>query len=204
MQRHPRTWLAACAGVAAVLLGGLSWVALSAGGGRVGPSCLTAPASAAATSAAALPSVAGTSRVASRETSTASYNNAPGVDVLHRWDRRRARAYAAGDDRALRTLYVPGSTAGERDVRVLGEYRRRGFRVVGMRMQVLAVRVLAHRRGRWRLRVTDRLHQAFAVRDGKPLALPRDQASTRDITLVRAGHGRWRVAAVTDARRLRG
>jgi hypothetical protein len=180
MQRHPRTWLAACAGVAAVLLGGLSWVALSAEGGRAGPPRGTA------TSAAP------------------TYINAPGVDVLHRWDRRRARAYAAGDDRALVALYVPGSTAGERDARVMGEYRRRGFRVVGMRMQILAVRVLAHRPGRWRLRVTDRVHEAFAVRDGIRLALPRDQASTRDITLVRAGHGRWRVAAVTDARRVRG
>jgi hypothetical protein len=198
MQRHPGIWLAACAGVAAVLLGGLSWIALSAESHRVGPRCV------ATASSSAAPSVAAGSRATSGETSTAPYNNAPGVDVLHRWDRRRARAYAAGDDRALRALYVSGSTAGERDVRVLGEYRRRGFRVAGMRMQVLAVRVLAHRPGRWRLRVTDRLHQALAVRDGTRLALPRDHASTRDITLVRLGHGRWRVAAVTDARRVRG
>jgi hypothetical protein len=121
--------------------------------------------------------------------------------VLHAWDRRRARAYAAGSPPALRALYLPGSGAGRADVRLLRDYAARGYRVEGMRMQVLAFRVLAHTTGRWRVLVTDRLARAVAVRSGTRLLLPRDRASTRVVTLVRGDDGRWRVSAVSGARR---
>ncbi len=122
----------------------------------------------------------------------------PGLQVLHRWDARRSRAYAAGSVAGLRALYVPGSAAGRADVRLLRAYAARGYRVRGLRMQVLAVTVLSRRPGRWRLRVTDRLARAVAVRDGARTVLPRDQASTRVVALVRGTDGRWRVAAVRE------
>jgi hypothetical protein len=119
----------------------------------------------------------------------------PAVTVLRRWDEKRARAYAAGSVDALRELYRPASDAGRDDVRLLRDYRHLGYRVVGMRMQLLAVDVLEHRAGRWRLRVTDRLVDAVAVGHEHRIRLPHDQASTRVLTLVRY-RGDWRVGAV--------
>lgn len=115
--------------------------------------------------------------------------------VLHRWDRARAAAFAAGDVAALRRLYVPGSAAGRRDVRTLRGYLARGLRVEGIRMQLLAVQVLQERRGWLRLRVTDRLTGAVAVGPQGRVRLPSDTASTRVVDLVRRGG--WRVAAVS-------
>ena len=117
------------------------------------------------------------------------------VRVLRSWDRRRARAYAEGDAAALRRLYVLGSRAGAGDVRLLRSYRRRGLHVTGMRMQLFAVQVVGHSAGRWRVRVTDRLAGAVAVGHGQRIRLPRDQASTHVVTLVRRA-GTWKVASV--------
>ena len=120
--------------------------------------------------------------------------------MLRDWDRARARAYAAVDVARLRMLYAAGASAGLADARMLRSYTRRGLQVEGMRMQLLAVRVLAHAPRRWRLRVTDRLYGAVAVDAfGGRLVLPRDQASTRVVTLVRRSGGRWQVAAVVPA-----
>ena len=121
--------------------------------------------------------------------------SAPAVDVLRGWDLSRAHAYAHGDAEALRSLYVAGSVAGTTDVRLLRSYAGRGLRVEGMKMQILAVDVLAHSQSRWRIRVTDRLFRAVAVGNGARVVLPRDQASTRVVAmLLRAGA--WRVASV--------
>lgn len=120
----------------------------------------------------------------------------PAVAVLRSWDLSRAHAYAEGDAESLRSLYVAGSVAGTTDVRLLRSYAGRGLRVKEMKMQILAVDVLAHSQGRWRLRVTDRLYAAAAVGDDARVALPRDQASTRVVTmLLRAGA--WKVASVS-------
>jgi hypothetical protein len=114
--------------------------------------------------------------------------------VLRSWDRRRAAAYAAGSPDRLAALYV--RDAGVADVRLLERYRSRGWRVVGLRMQVLALSVVGRGPGRLRLRVTDRLASAVAVRAKQRVALPRDRAGTRLVTLTRTGGGRWRVASV--------
>ncbi len=114
--------------------------------------------------------------------------------VLRGWDRARAEAYAAGSVRSLRELYVDG--AGEADVRLLRSYVRRGYRVEDLCMQLLAVHVLRHRPGRWRLRVTDRLAGGAAVGYGERVALPRDRASTRTVVLRRGRTGEWRVVRV--------
>ena len=129
-------------------------------------------------------------RLAAPSTST----DLPAAAVLRAWDLRRAAAYAAGSPGRLRGLYARG--AGASDVRLLEGYRSRGWRVVDMRMQVLALAVTSRQPDRWRLRVTDRLARAVAVRAGERVPLPRDRASTRVVTLVRGGDGVWRVAAV--------
>jgi hypothetical protein len=143
-------------------------------------------------SAVVAPAPAGTAQATAPPTAAAEL---PAVTVLRRWDKKRARAYADGSVDALRELYRPGSDAGRDDVRLLRDYRHRGYRVVGMRMQLLAVDVLEHRAGRWRLRVTDRLVDAVAVGHEQRIRLPHDQASTRVLTLVRY-RGQWRVGAV--------
>jgi hypothetical protein len=120
----------------------------------------------------------------------------PVVALLRRWDERRAAAYASGSPRRLADLYVAGSGAGAADLGVLRGYRARGWRVTGMRMQLLAVRVLERDPRRVVVDVTDRLDGAVAVRRGHRLVLPRDRSSSRRITLVRAADGQWRVAVV--------
>lgn len=120
---------------------------------------------------------------------------APEVDVLRSWDRRRGSAYSRGDVAGLRDLYVDG--AGAADARMLRAYTRRGLRLEGMRMQILAVEVLTRRPDVWRLRVTDRLVGAVAIGPSGDTRLPRDQASTNVVTLVRSpSDGAWRVASV--------
>ena len=118
----------------------------------------------------------------------------PAAAVLRAWDRRRAAAYAAGSADRLRALYV--RDAGSSDVGLLEGYRSRGWRVVGMRMQVLALAVTSRESSRLRLRVTDRLVGAVAVRAAERVRLPRDRASTQRLTLVRGRDGVWRVASV--------
>ncbi len=122
----------------------------------------------------------------------------PDVRVLHAWDEQRAAAYASGSVKRLRDLYVPGSTAGAADLRVLHGYRERGLRVTHMHTQVLSLSVLDRRPG-WRLLgVTDRLVGAVAVRAGRRVALPQDQATSHQIAMMRGADGRWRVSEVTD------
>lgn len=150
--------------------------------------------------AAPAPEGAGPARPAAVETRPArparpaAVEARPAVEVLRGWDEARAAAYASGSVGSLRELY--GRGAGASDVRLLRSYLRRGYRVEGMRMQLLAVTVLAHRPGRWLLRVTDRLAGAEAVGYDERVALPRDRASTRTVRLARGEGGRWRVVAV--------
>lgn len=118
--------------------------------------------------------------------------------TLHAWDERRAQAWAAGDEAALRALYAPGSPVGRADLRMLRAWERRGLRVEGMQMQVLRVEVRRASRLRLALVVTDRLVGAVAVGPGVRRPLPRDRASTRRVVLVRAGE--WRVAQASAVR----
>jgi hypothetical protein len=127
-------------------------------------------------------------------TEEAAVDSTP-LRLLGAWDAARAAAYAEGSVPALRRLYTPGSSAGDADVEMLREYGARGFRVVGMEMQILRVEVLDHRPGEWLLEVTDRLHDAVAVSEAERIRLPRDRASTRELRLVRR-HGRWLVDEV--------
>ncbi|WP_141007254.1 hypothetical protein [Nocardioides humi] len=126
--------------------------------------------------------------------------------VLRDWDRSRSRAWADGDTAALRRLYVAGSAAGDRDVAMLRAWLRRGLRVEGMAMQVLAVELRKRTDRRIVLVVTDRLAAGVAVRSatGEHTALPRDGPTTRRLVFVRhpdrAG-GRWLLAAAQEVER---
>jgi hypothetical protein len=115
------------------------------------------------------------------------------VAVLREWDRRRAAAWAAGDLDTLRSLYVPRSSAGERDVARLSRWLDQGLRVRRLDTQVLRVRVLEERRDAVRLAVTDRIARAETT---SGLRLPGDAPSSWRITMRRVGED-WRVVSVS-------
>lgn len=118
----------------------------------------------------------------------------PGA-VLRDWDAARAAAWAAADPAALRDLYLPGSSAGRRDLRSLQAYADRGLRVTGLRMQRLAQRVLILTDARLRLEVVERLAGAV-VEDGSAVRrLPTGQPVRRVIDLRRDG-AVWKVASI--------
>lgn len=121
------------------------------------------------------------------------------VRVLRAWDDRRADAWARGEPSALTPLYVPGSRTGRVDRAMLRAYAERGLRVTGLRMQLLSVDVLSAEPSALRLLVTDRLASAVAGGHGPTLVLPRDQPSTRLVSL-RRWSGSWRVVRVRDQR----
>jgi hypothetical protein len=119
----------------------------------------------------------------------------PPVAILRAWDADRARAWARGDQHLMRALYTPGSVAGRHDRAMLRAWTSRGLVVRRLRTQLVSVRVLAHYRSSWTLLVTDRLAGGVAVGAGLRRPLPRDQATTRTVRLLRV-HGWWRVASV--------
>ncbi len=142
------------------------------------------------------------SRPAPAATASEAAADFPASDVLRRWDRARAQAFADGDVAALRRLYVDGSAAGTADVRLLRSYLHRGLRVDGMRMQLLRVEVVHEDRGRLVLRVTDRLIGAVAVDERARIPLPQDAASARVVELRRPRPDLlWRVASVRESAR---
>ena len=115
------------------------------------------------------------------------------VAVLREWDRRRAAAWASGDPAALRSLYVPRSTAGDRDAARLSRWLDRGLRVRRLDTQVLRTQVITRHRARLVVSVTDRVARAV-VTGG--VRLPDDAPSTWRITMRRF-EGEWLVASVT-------
>jgi hypothetical protein len=126
----------------------------------------------------------------------------PGPDpvaVLRVWDAARADAWRRADLAGLRRLYLPASVAGRRDVAALRDYRRRGFRVPGLQVQLLRVELVRGRPDELVVRVTDRVVGAVAVGPAGSVRLPRDRPSTRVVQLVLRG-GAWRVGRVRAAR----
>lgn len=119
------------------------------------------------------------------------------VEVLRGWDRRRAQAWSDGDPAALRRLYVAGSAAGRRDVRMLRRYRDRGLRVEGLETQLVRVALVEEEPDRLLLDVVDRVTAAEVVGEGLRRALPQDQPSRRIVELRRQD-GSWLVGEVTD------
>ncbi len=118
------------------------------------------------------------------------------LEVLHAWDARRARAWAAADPHALRSLYRPGSGAGRADLRLLESYAARGVVVRRIVTQVFALRVLRSDDAVMRLRVFDRVAGGVVVQSGIESPLASSPPVTRDVVL-RPGPVGWQVASVT-------
>lgn len=117
--------------------------------------------------------------------------------VLAQWDESRAAAWAAGDARALRKLYAPGSEAGRRDVRQLRAYADQGLRVENLRTQVLSVDVVRRSARTLEIEVTDRSVGGVAFGDDGRHPLPAGHAVTRGIRLVKVDDG-WLVDEITS------
>ena len=122
------------------------------------------------------------------------------LEVLHKWDVRRARAWARADLDALGGLYVRGSGAGRADVRMLRAYRARGLVVRRLVTQVFAVRVLRSDMAALQVRVFDRVAGGEVLDHGDVVPLRSSPPATRTITFHR-GAGGWRVADVSDSGR---
>lgn len=139
----------------------------------------------------------GDAPAAGRRGSWAATPETQAAAVLRDWDRARAEAWRDGDIRALNALYA--DDAGARDVGLLRRYVDRGYRVHGLRTQLLSIDILRRERDAWWLRVTDRLAGGVAVRGHERVVLPRDHADTRELLLVRGDDGRWRMATARPA-----
>jgi hypothetical protein len=122
--------------------------------------------------------------------------------VVHRWDRRRAAAWAHADPRALAGLYSAGSRAGRHDVATLEAYAARGLRVVGMRRQVVRLHVVHESELRLVLRVRGRVVDAVAVGRGGSVVLPTARPASYRTVLRRTTAG-WKVVEATAVPRAR-
>jgi hypothetical protein len=120
------------------------------------------------------------------------------LGVLHEWDDRRARAWAAGDTATLRSLYVAGSVAARSDVRLLRAYTARGLVVRRLVTQVFAVRVLEAGPATLRLAVFDRVAGGVVDDGAGEATLPSSRPARRTVSF-RVEQGSWRVAAVSDS-----
>lgn len=120
------------------------------------------------------------------------------LGVLAAWSERRSRAWAAGSPEQVRSLYA-SARAARAELAIWRAYRRRGLRVVGLRSQVVAIRVLSQRRGRIALLVDERSVGGRIVGDGVPrqVALPQDRVDRRRVVLVRGADAGWQVARVS-------
>jgi hypothetical protein len=116
--------------------------------------------------------------------------------VLAALDRRRARAYAAGDASLLREVYAAGSPVFRRDCAVLAAYRRRGLRVLHLRIRIADVEAQRVGEEVVVLRVRDRLTGGIVVGRGVRRRLRADAPDTRLVTLARVPGEGWRIAAV--------
>jgi len=146
-----------------------------------------------------LAGVAEGGRAARDEGRTATTSSGPearepeALGVLHRWDRRRAGAWATGDPVALSRLYTRGSSTGRLDVHALRRWTRRGLRVTGLRQQVAALRVVRIGPRQLVVVVTDRTVGGIALGAGRRTPVPVGRWARHRIALVRVS-GHWRVA----------
>lgn len=133
---------------------------------------------------------------------TAAYDDREALSaarVLHRWDEARARAYAAGNAEALRSLYVPASSAADADVALLAAYDARGLRVTAMTTQVFELSVLRRGPRVLVLRIVDRVAGGTVRGQGRCSRLATSAPVVRTVEWRRLG-GRWRVGEVTEVR----
>jgi hypothetical protein len=116
--------------------------------------------------------------------------------VLHAWDARRAAAWAAGDEGAVRALYVPRSRAAATDTALLRAYAARGLVVTRIDVQVFGARVLAGGPGHLQLAVLDRV-AGGEVRSGDRTAPLAPTEPVRRVVVLRRDTGAWRVVSLS-------
>jgi hypothetical protein len=117
------------------------------------------------------------------------------IAILGRLDRRRELAYALGEPRRLRSVYVADSAVLRHDVAMLRAYRERGVSLTGVRLRVLDADLMGRDGPYVRLRVVDRLQRPTAHTGHGSIRLPRDAPTDRVIVLRDLADG-WRIAAV--------
>jgi hypothetical protein len=118
--------------------------------------------------------------------------------VLGRLDDRRALAFSRAEPGLLDKVYLTGSGLRDRDARTIDAYARRGLRIEGLHMTILALRLRVRSASTAVLSVVDRISRARAVNSaGRSRALPRDRATAHRVTLRRVPTG-WRIAAISD------
>ncbi len=122
---------------------------------------------------------------------------ADALGVLRAWDARRAMAWRVQDRAALRTLYVPGSSALVADLALLRAYADRGIVVRRLETQVFAAKVLHRSPSLLRLRVHDRTSARVRGRVGSATVRVSDPVQ-RVLELRRVGAA-WRMASVSGA-----
>ncbi len=120
------------------------------------------------------------------------------IEVLHEWDTLRARAWADGDLIRLRSLYVPGSSAGAADVGLARAYAARGLVVRTITTQVFGVEVLEQGPVELRLRLWDRVAGGLVSDGSRRTPLPATRPAMRVIEFRRLA-GEWKVAAVSGS-----
>lgn len=112
--------------------------------------------------------------------------------VLDGLDLHRAVAYARLDPDGVAAQYA--ERARTDDVATAEDYRRRGVRIEGGRVERRSCEAADGG-----LEVSERLGPAVAVLpDGERQMLPREPWQEREVRLV-VEHGRWRIAAVRDS-----
>ena len=126
------------------------------------------------------------------------------VEVVAALERRRAAAMRAGDVAGLRRVYLPGSPAVRRDVRLLRDLAARGLRVRGLHPSVAEVTVLRAGAQRAVVRVTDTLSAVRVVDANGRVVQRRPPRSAATVRLILVGRdGQWvigRVGQPTSAR----
>ncbi len=116
--------------------------------------------------------------------------------VLRTLGDQRATAWRLGRPQLLTRVYLPSSAPLDRDRRMLSGYLDRGLRVVGARLAIESVQLLAHSDTCVRLLVVDRLGPAVAFdATGHRHRLPRDLPTRHRIELRRFDDA-WRIASV--------
>lgn len=118
------------------------------------------------------------------------------IRIYRTWQRRRERAWAAGDLDALRRLYVAPDVA-RADVRLLRAWLERGAAGVDLSHQLLSYDVLRAGERRVGLRVTQRLARSVVRSDGPARSLPRGAAHVQEVVLRRSDE-QWVVATVRE------
>jgi hypothetical protein len=179
-----------------LLLAGLAGLVTWAGIGVAAdqPAPTPAPAAAGRPASSSPPTAAVTAGPTAADSVTPDPESGHWSRVLAALDRRREIAFSTDRPGLLATVYDRDSTALSHDRATMAAYRARGLRLVGVRLQIRWVHVLAEQPRRAVLVVRDQLGRVVAVDgNGWRTQLPRDLPTTHRITVVRTPNG-WRIA----------